>query len=112
MPSKVRVPETVAPIGAAATAVLTLLCCLPFGFAAATATAGLSLVVAEQRGWFLALSVGLLALGFVQVARGSRTCSRRRRALSMTVLGVSAAIVVLVTVFPQVVAGILADLLP
>lgn len=102
---------TLAPIGAAATAVATLLCCLPFGFAAATAMAAVSTVVAERRAWFLGASVALLVLGVVQVARARRACVTRRAA-PLVVLGVSTAVVVLVILFPQVVAGLMADWLP
>jgi hypothetical protein len=100
-----RVTETLPSLGAAATALATLLCCLPFGFAAATAMATLSTVVAERRPWFLGASLALLVLGVVQVTRARRECSTRRSG-SIIVLGLSAAIVILVIVFPQVVAGL------
>lgn len=103
-----RATETLAPIGAAVTALATLLCCLPFGFAAATAMATLSTVVAERRPWFLGASVALLALGVVQVARARRACKPRRSG-SLVVLGLSAAVVILVILFPQIVAGLMAD---
>lgn len=106
-----RATETVAPMGAAATAVATLLCCLPFGFAAATAMATLSTVVAERRQWFIGGSIALLMVGVVQVVRARRACSPRRSG-SLVVLGLSAAIVIMVIFFPQVVAGLMADWLP
>jgi hypothetical protein len=103
--------ETLAPLGAAATALATLLCCLPFGFAAATAMAAVSTVVAERRLWFLGTSVALLVLGVVQVTRVRRACNSRRSG-PLIVLGLSTAIVILVIFFPQVVAGLMADWLP
>ncbi len=106
-----RATETLAPVGAAVTALATLLCCLPFGFAAATVMATLSTVVATRRLWFFGASIVLLALGCIQVVRARRTCTTRRSG-SLIVLGLSAAVVILVIVFPQVVAGLLADWLP
>lgn len=106
-----KAAETLAPVGAAVTALATLLCCLPFGFAAATAMATLSTVVAARRPWFLAASIALLVLAVVQAARARRACDTRRVG-SLVVLGLSAAIVILVVIFPQVVAGLIADWLP
>lgn len=81
------------------------------GFAAATVMASLSTIVATRRPWFVGASIVLLALGSVQVVRARRACSRPRTG-SLVVLGLSAAIVVLVILFPQVVAGLMADWLP
>ena len=102
--------EKVAPVAAAASALATLLCCLPAGIAAAAATASLGAAVAPYRSWFLGASAMLLAIGVVQLTRAQR-CSTRTSG-SKAILIVSAAIVVLVALFPQVVAGLLADWLP
>ena len=103
--------EKVAPVAAALTGVATLACCLPVGLAAAAVTAGLSTVVAAYQTWFLGASVALLAVGLVQLTQVQRTCSRRPYG-SFAVFGVSAAIVLLIVLFPQVIAGLLADWLP
>ena len=103
--------ETLAPLGAAVTALGTLLCCLPFGFAAASAMAAVSTVVAERRSWFLGVSVALLVLGVVQATRARRICSTRHPG-HLIVLGLSSVIVILVIFFPQIVAGLMADWLP
>ena len=103
--------EKIAPVAAALTGLATLACCLPMGFAAAAVTAGLSTVVAAYQPWFLGLSVVLLAVGLVQLNHVQRTCSRRPYA-SFVVFGLSAVIVLLVVLFPQVIAGMLADWLP
>jgi len=103
--------EKIAPVAAALTGLATLACCLPMGFAAAAVTAGLSTVVAAYQPWFLGLSVVLLAVGLVQLNQVQRTCSRRPYA-SFVVFGLSAVIVLLVVLFPQVIAGMLADWLP
>ena len=101
--------EEAAPLAAAVTALSTLLCCVPVGFAAAVATTSAGLFVTEHQGWFLAASAILVLLGFVQLRRGRATCSRARRRISTALLAVSAALVIGVTLFPQVVAGLLAD---
>lgn len=103
--------EKVTPIAAALTSVATLVCCVPMGFASAAATASLSMVVATYQRWFLGASVVLLILGMAQLQRVQRTCTTRPYG-SMVVFGVSAVIVLLVVLFPQVVATIVADWMP
>jgi len=103
--------EKFAPVAAALTAVTTLVCCLPLGFAAAAATAGLSTVVASYQSWFIGASIVLLLVGVFQLRRAQRTCGTGRWS-SVLVLAVSGAIVLLVVVLPQTLAGILADWLP
>jgi hypothetical protein len=103
--------EKVTPVAAALTSVATLVCCLPTGFVAAAASVSLSSVVATYQRWFLGASVILLVVGMVQLQRVQRTCTRRPYG-SIVVFGVSAAIVLLVALFPQLVAGIVADWMP
>lgn len=102
--------EKITPIAAAASALTTLLCCLPLGFAAA-ATASLGLVVATLRPWLLGLAIVLLGVGFVQMYRGKNAC-RRRNPANLAILWISTAVVVLVALFPQLVATVAADWLP
>lgn len=102
--------ERVTPIAAVTSALATLLCCLPIGFAAAAATASVAAVVGQLRPWFLGASVVLVAIGFVQVYR-RKSCERRNPA-TLAILWISAAIVVVVILFPQAIAGVVADLLP
>jgi hypothetical protein len=103
--------EKVTPVAAAFSAAATLLCCLPVGFAAAAATAGLGAVVLEYRPWFLGASVLLLMIGALQVRRAHRLC-RTRPTGSIVILSVCGAIVLSVIFFPQMIASLLADLLP
>jgi hypothetical protein len=103
--------EKVTPVMAAVTSVATLACCLPIGFAAAALTASLSMAVAAYQSWLLGASVLLLVVGAVQLRQTQRACGTRSYS-SLIVFGLSAAIVVLVVVFPQVIAGLLADWLP
>jgi hypothetical protein len=103
--------EKVTPVAAALTSLATIVCCLPVGFAAAAATASLSVVVATYQRWFLGASVVLLVIGMVQLQRTQRRCATRPYG-SMVVFGASAVVVVLVVLFPQIVAWIVADWMP
>jgi hypothetical protein len=67
--------------------------------------------VATYQRWFLAASVVLLIVGVVQVQRVQRTCASRPYG-SLLVLGISAMVVLLVVLFPQLVAGLVADWMP
>jgi hypothetical protein len=103
--------EKVAPVMAAVTSLATIACCLPMGFAAAALTASLSMAVAAYQSWLFGASVLLLVVGAVRLGQTQRACGTRSYS-SLIVFGLSAAIVVLVVVFPQVIAGLLADWLP
>ena len=103
--------EKVAPVMAAVTSLATIACCLPVGFAAAAVTASVGMAVAAYQPWFLGASVVLLLVGGVQVRQTQRACGRRAYS-SLIVFGISAVIVVLVVLFPEVIAGLLADWLP
>ena len=100
--------EKVAPVAAAVTGLASLACCFPLGFAAAAATASLSTIAAAYQPWFVAASIVLLLVGVVQLRQVQKSCARRPYS-SLIVFGVCAAIVVLVVLFPQVLAGVLAD---
>ena len=102
--------ERITPIAAATSALATLLCCIPMGFAAAAAMASIAAVVANLRPWFLGASVVLVAIGFVQVYR-RKACDRRSRG-TLAILWTCASIVLLVTLFPQLVASVVASLIP
>ena len=103
--------EKVAPVMAAVTSLATIACCLPVGFAAAAMTAGVGMAVTAYQPWFLAASVLLLLVGAVQLRQTHRACGTRSYS-SLIVFGVSAVIVLFVVVFPEVIAGLLADWLP
>jgi hypothetical protein len=107
----VKHAEKAAPIVAAASALATLVCCFPVGIAAAAATTSLGAVVSAYRGWFLAASVVLLVIGIVHTTRVQRSCATRSRG-SMVVLALSGTIVMLVVLFPQLLAGLIADWMP
>lgn len=100
--------ERIAPLAAVATAATTLACCLPVTIAAAAATASISTIAARYRAWLIGASAMLLVAGFMQMARAKRTCGRRSRVDAM-VFWISVAVVLLIALFPQVVASVLAD---
>jgi hypothetical protein len=103
--------EKIAPVTAALSALATLGCCLPVALAASTATGSLAIVAGDYRWCFLGASAVLLFVGSVQVARLRRSCPTRGTG-SIVVLALSAAILLVVAFFPQVVAGLIADWLP
>ena len=101
-------PEKAAPVAAAITALSTVLCCLPVGFAAAGAAAALGLAIAPLQPWLIGASIVLLAVGAFELRRAQRMC-RTRGSGSLIVLVVSAAIVALAILFPQMLAAMVAD---
>ncbi len=102
-----RVAERATPVAAVVAALSTLACCLPLGLLGAIGLAGLSVWAQSFRGWFLGLAVVLLVAGFVQLYRGQSQC-RKRSPLSVAMLWVATAIVLVVILFPQMIASLLA----
>jgi hypothetical protein len=100
---------TGASLGAMFTSLLTLACCLPLPFLGAAGIAGASVFLAGARPWLLGLSIVLLGLGFFQVYRGMR-CRARQSKTAIALLGLATVVVVLLLLFPQVIASALADM--
>jgi hypothetical protein len=99
----------VSAIAALGGLVAAMSCCLPVGtFLAAAGAAGAARILAPFRPWLVGLSILLLAIGFVRTYRGPQ-CEVRRNRFSVAVLWISAALVVGMLLFPQVIAGFLAD---
>jgi hypothetical protein len=98
-----------ASVGAVLASLLTLGCCLPLPFLGAAGIAGVSILLAGARPWLLGLSVILLGAGFFQVYRGMR-CRARQSKTAIVCLGVATLIVVLLFLFPQAIASVLADI--
>jgi hypothetical protein len=96
-------------LGAMLTSLITLGCCLPLPFLGAAGIAGASVFLASARPWLLALSIILLGLGFFQVYRGMR-CRVRQSKIAITLLSLAAIIVILLLLFPQAIASVLADI--
>ena len=83
-------------------------CCLPvlpFLFAAGTATG--SAILTELRPYLLGASVGFIVFGFYQARRATQ-CQAKPRLFSTVLLWLSAVVVVMSVLFPQVLANLLA----
>lgn len=106
-----RHADRLTPLAAALSALATLVCCLPFGFAAAAGAAALSLAIERLRPWLLGSSIVLVGVGLRQVYASRGACRRRNR-FTVALVWLSAAIVVLAIALPQVLAGVLASWLP
>ena len=99
-------------IAALGSLVAALSCCLPVGaFLAAAGAAGAARMLAPLRPWLLGLSVLFLAVGFIRAYKRNE-CSVRRDRLSLILLWAAAAVVGVMLLFPQIIAGLIADKLP
>lgn len=96
-------------VGAILSSLLTLGCCLPLPFLGAAGLAGASLFLAGARPWLLGLSVVLVGAGFFQVCRGLR-CRTRQSKTAIALLSLATLVLVLLLLFPQLIASVLADL--
>src|SRR5712691_9011743 len=97
-----------ASLGAILSSLATMGCCLPLGFAGALGAAGTSAFLQRFRPWLLALSLVFLSVGFWQQRR-ARLCSMKRSYLSAVLLWTAVVFVVAMVVFPQEIAGFIAD---
>src|SRR5713226_4533147 len=97
-----------ASLGAILSSLATMGCCLPLGFAGALGAAGASAFLQRFRPWLLALSIVLLGIGFWQQRR-ARLCSVKRSYLRAVLLWTAVVLVVAMIVFPQQIAGFIAD---
>jgi hypothetical protein len=104
-----KLAERMTPVAAAATALAAFACCVPLGLAGALGVLALGTLFASLEPWIIPAATVLLALSVWQAYRGQRTCRSGRTRFSLVVLGLSAVIVLGVLLFPQVVAGLLAD---
>ena len=97
-----------ASLGAIVSSLATIGCCLPLGFAGALGAAGASAFVQRFRPLLLGLSIVLLGIGFWQQRRAT-LCSVKRNYLSTVLLWTALVLVVAMIVFPQEIAGFIAD---
>jgi hypothetical protein len=97
-----------ASLGAIISSLATMGCCLPLGFAGALGAAGASAFVQKFRPWLLALSIVLLGVGFWQQRR-AKLCPVKRSYLSAVLLWTAVVLVAGMIVFPQEIAGFIAD---
>ena len=97
-----------ASLGAIVSSLATMACCLPVAFAAAIGAAGASAFLLKFRPWFLGLSIVLLGIGFWQQRR-ARQCAVKGRIVGQILLWTAVAVVAGMILFPQEIAGFLAD---
>ena len=100
-----------ASVGAIVSSLATMVCCLPLAFAAAIGAAGASVVMLKFWPWCIALSVVLLGFGFWQQRR-ARQCAVKGRIVGQVLLWTAVVVVVGMMLFPQQIAGFIADRLP
>ena len=99
--------ERATPVAAVIAALSTLACCLPFAFLGAVGLAGASVRLQALRPWLLASSGILLVVGFVQLYVRRNQCQKRSW-LSIALFWGAAVIVLLVILFPQLIANLIA----
>jgi hypothetical protein len=104
----VRLAEKVTPVMGAMSAVGTLACCLPVTGAALLGVGGIFGAMAPYQTWLLPISGVCLALSGGFMWRTRRVCHRTSK-VSLVILGLSTAVVMMVLIFPQIIAGFLAD---
>jgi len=102
-----RLAERATPVVAVIAALSTLACCLPFAFLGALGLAGASVRLQSARPWLLASAGIFLVVGFVQLHVRSDQC-QKRSPLSIALFWSAAVIVLLVILFPQVIASLIA----
>lgn len=103
-----KVLEKGAPAAAIVAALSALACCLPFGILGAFGLATISVWIAPLRPWLLVGAVLLLVLGFWQIYRRGHQCNSRRSRASVALFWFAVVVVLLVAVFPQLIANWLA----
>ena len=101
-----KIAEKGAPAAAIVAALSTLACCLPLGFLGAVGLAGVSLWAREYSRWFLLASIVFLLVGAGQLYF-KKTCVQRSRA-TLVLFWAAVVVVILVTLFPQVLASLIA----
>lgn len=101
-----RIAERATPIAAIIAAFSSLACCLPLVFVGAAGLLGASARLQTMRPWFLLASAVLLIVGFVQLYL-RKQCQRRSH-VSVAIFWAATAVVLLLILFPQIVASILA----
>jgi hypothetical protein len=102
-----QVAERATPVAAVIAMLTTLSCCLPLTFLAALGLAGASVRLQSLRPWLLATADILLGVGFIQLYVRRNRC-QRRSPLSIALFWGAAVIVLLVILFPPVIASLLA----
>jgi hypothetical protein len=103
-----RVASVSTSLGAIVSSIATIGCCLPLGFAAALGAGTASAFLTTVRPWLLGLSMVLLGLGFWQQHR-AKQCAVRGRWIGNVLLWAAVVTVTGMILFPQQIAGFIAD---
>jgi hypothetical protein len=101
-----KIAEKGAPAAAIVAALSTLACCLPLGFLGAVGFAGISLWARQYSRWLLIASIVFLIVGAGQLYF-RKSCVKRSRT-SLVLFWTAVVVVVLMTLFPQVLASLIA----
>ena len=101
-----RLSEKGAPAAAIVAALSTLVCCVPLGLLGAVGLAGISVWAQKYKLWLLVASIVFLCVGLIQLYF-RKSCVKRSTA-SLVLFWTAVIVVVLVTLFPQVVASLIA----
>jgi len=101
-----RVAEKGASAAAIVAALSTLACCLPLGFIGALGLASFSLWARQYSRWMLLASIAFLCIGSAQLYF-RKSCPKRSRA-SLVLFWIAVVIVILVALFPQLIATLIA----
>ena len=97
-----------ASVGAILSSLASLSCSLPLGFAAALGAGAASALFTTLRPWLLGFSVVLIGFGFWQQRRVTR-CTVKGRVVGQVLLWAAVLVVIGMILFPQQIAGFLAD---
>lgn len=97
-----------ASVGAILSSLASLSCCLPLGFAAALGAGAASALFTTLRPWLLGLSVVLIGFGFWQQRRATQ-CAVKGMVVGQLLLWAAVVVVLGMILFPQQIAGFLAD---
>jgi hypothetical protein len=97
-----------ASLTAITAAIATMACCLPLGFAGAVGVGLASAFFTTLRPWLSGLSVVLIGFGFWQQYRAKK-CAVRGRWIGNVLLWTALIVVVGMILFPQQIAGVIAD---
>ena len=103
-----QAPGFSASLGAILASIASVSCCIPLGFAAALGAGAASAFFTTLRPWLLGLSVALIGFGFWQQRRAQQ-CAVGGRLLGAVLLWVAVAVVLAMILFPQQIAGFIAD---
>ena len=95
-------------LGAVAASVASIACCLPPALLGAAGFAALAAFPSALQPWLLAISLSLLLVGVAVAARGAR-CGLKPSKTNFVLLLLAALALILTALFPQVIAGLVAD---